>query len=227
MIGKLLFRFARTGLLDAIVRFGFAHASGLLPVRRICQTREVIAFRHPRPAWPRHVLFVPKVPIPSLQAIRSDQVPLVRRVIRLALHVASRLGYKRAGFVLLVNGGAYQDVGQLHVHLATWPREAQYEYPDPPPPLSVPLLGTDVLTAYRHPRPGRVTHIVMLPPCSASAEASPGFNDAFVDAAIVATQRLVASLNLQPDGYTLIICVPSDPARLRPCFHLVAGARVT
>jgi len=224
VIGKLLFRFARTGLLDAIVRFGFAHASGLLPVRRVCETRQVIAFRHPRPSWPRHILFVPKESIASLQAVRRNQVPLVRQLIQLALNIASRERLDQDGFALLVNGGAYQDVGQLHFHLASRLRESQYACPDPP--LEAPIMETDSLAAYRHPRPQRATHIVMLPAGSASDKAYPGFDDTFVDAAIVVTQRLVARLDLELGGYTLLISAPPGQASWGPCFHLVAGAEL-
>jgi histidine triad (HIT) family protein len=220
-----LFRLARSGLLDAAVRFGFSHTSRLLPVRRVCETKYVIAFHHPRRAWARHILFVPKVPIPSLRTIRPEQVPLVRRVVRLALDVAAREQFDRDGFALLVNGGAYQDIGQLHVHLATWPREAQYNCPDSLDGAL--LLATDVLTAYRHPCPQRSTHIVMLPAGRVSAQPNPDFDDAFIEAAITATQQLVERLELEADGYTLLISAPADQLSLGPHFHLVAGAELT
>jgi hypothetical protein len=165
---------------------------------------------------------VPKEPIASLPAVRPRQVPLVRRLIRLALDVASRERYEQDGFVLLVNGGAYQDVGQLHLHLACWPREAQYECPERP--RASPLVEIGELAAYGHPRPRRSTHIVMLPIGATSATAAPGIGDAFTEAAIVATQRLVQRLNLEAGGYTLMIFGPPNEAQVRPCFHLVAGA---
>jgi histidine triad (HIT) family protein len=224
MIAKLLFRLARTCLVGAAVRFGFAHLSGLLPVRRVCETRRIIAFHHPRPAWKRHVLFVPKEPIPSLRGVRPEQVPLVRRLVELALAVASRERFDRDGFALLANGGAYQDVAQLHFHLASHPREAWYRCPDRP--AGTALLETDALTAHRHPRPRRAVHIVMLPTRAPSAQTDPGFDDAFIDAAILAAQDLVTRLNLEPSGYPLAISAPPGRTTARPCFHLVAGAEL-
>jgi histidine triad (HIT) family protein len=222
VIARLLFRCARSGLLDAAVRFGFAHASGLLPVRRICETRDVIAFRHPRPSWSRHVLFVPKVPIRSLRAARPEQVPIVRRLIQVALDVASQEHYDRDGFTLLVNGGAHQDIGQLHVHLASWPPEAQYDCPSS---LDGPVLfETDTVVAYGHPCPRRATQIVILPVDHGTDRPDSDLDDAFVDATITTTQHLVDRLDLEPGGYTLLISAPRGRARPRPCFHLVAGA---
>ena len=136
MIGKVLFRIARNRLFDAVVRFGFAHLSALLPVRRVVETRDVLAFRHPRPSWPRHILFVPKASIPSLVAVRREQVALVRELFRLALKAASRQRLEVDGFAVLVNGGAYQDVGQLHVHLVSPAPELWYSCPDEAPAMS-------------------------------------------------------------------------------------------
>jgi histidine triad (HIT) family protein len=222
MISKLLFRLARNRLLDAAVRFGFANLSALLPVRRVCETERIIAFHHPRPAWEHHVLFVPKVAIPTLLGVRQEQVPVVRQLIQLALSIASPERLDHGGFALMVNGGAYQDVGQLHFHLASPAREMWCECPDAGP--EDPLLDTDALTAFRHPRPRRTTHVVMLPKRGRpAAQAVGGFDDAFIDAAITATQELVRTLNLLADGYTLLISARPGPSTAGPCFHLVAG----
>src|SRR4051794_25235916 len=112
MLSRLLFRLARHSLLDPVVRFGFAHLSALLPVRRVCETDRIIAFHHPRPSWPYHLLFVPKVGISSLLDIRPEQVPLIGQLIELAVATASQARVEAVGFALMVNGGAYQDVGQ-------------------------------------------------------------------------------------------------------------------
>jgi histidine triad (HIT) family protein len=225
MVSKLLFRLARHRLLDPAVRFGFAHLSALLPVRRVCETGRIIAFHHPRPAWEQHILFVPKVAVPTLPDVRPGQVPLVRRLIQLALRIASRERFDRDGFALMVNGGAYQDVGQLHFHLASPARELWYECPDAAPEEA--LLDTEALTAFPHPRPRRTTHVVMLPKGGrAAARAVGGFDHAFIDAAITATQGLVGTLDLLAGGYTLLISARPGPSPAGPCFHLVAGSEL-
>jgi hypothetical protein len=94
MISQVLFRLARNRLLDAVVRFGFAHLSGLLPVDRVVETPRVIGFRHPRPSWPQHVLFVPKARIPSLVAAGREHVAVVRELFGLAWW---RVGMRRRG----------------------------------------------------------------------------------------------------------------------------------
>ena len=125
----------------------------------------------------------------------------------------------------MVNGGGYQDVGQLHFHLASPSREMWYECSDAAPEDA--LLDTEALIAFHHPRPRRTTHVVMLPKRSCSAtQAVGGFDDAFIDAAITATQCLVSTLNLPAIGYTLLINAHPGPAPAGPCFHLVAGGEL-
>jgi len=43
-----------------------------LPVHRLRETRTLIAFYHPRPSNPVHILLVPKKALPSLAALTPD-----------------------------------------------------------------------------------------------------------------------------------------------------------
>jgi len=222
MIARVLFRLARSDLFSVVVRFGFAHLSALLPVRRVGETEQVVAFHHPRPSWQPHILFVPKVGIASLLDVRLEQVPLVRGLIQFALETAARERFGADGFALLVNGGAYQDVGQLHFHLAGRSPEIWYECPSDP--SGDVLLATEILTAFQHPHPRRGIHVVPRPRSEpAAAPAARGFDAAFVEAAIVATQTLARRLKLSAEGYTLIANVrPGQPGEPL-CFNLVSG----
>jgi histidine triad (HIT) family protein len=217
MLSQLLFRLARCRQVDRVVRFGFAHLSALLPVRRVCETDYVIAFHHPRPSWEHHILFVPKVPIPSLVEIRAEQVGVVRELVTLALGVAAREPFasaaNRSGYALLANGGAYQDVGQLHFHLVSPAGESMYTCPE-----SVPtdlLLKTDVLTAFHHPQPRRETHIVLVPRLDVG--------DDGIEAVLAAMPTLVGALHLAGGGYTLVIAAPPGQASSSLRIHLVSG----
>src|SRR5215217_6175534 len=151
MLSGLMFRLARRSLLAPVVRFGFTHLSGLLPVRRVYETEQIIAFHHPSPSWPFHVLFVPKVGIASFLDIRPEHVPLVEDLIQLAMATASQSGVDAGSFALMVNGGAYQDVGQLHFHLVGPPRHIEYGCPEEP--VLDRVIERDSLIAFHHPRP--------------------------------------------------------------------------
>jgi histidine triad (HIT) family protein len=223
MLSGLMFRLARRSVLDPVVRFGFAHLSGLLPVRRVSETEQIIAFHHPRPSWPFHVLFVPKVGIASLLALRPEHVPLVGHLIELAVATASQSGVEAGSFALMVNGGAYQDVGQLHFHLVGPPRHLGYGCPEDA--AAALLIESERLVAFHHPRPQRATHIVLRSKgCGPLLASDQGLDPAFIDAVITVAQDLVRTLRLEVDGYTLLTTVQPRRPGQSTCFHLVSGS---
>lgn len=114
---RVLFALARGRAAGAGVRWGFAHISGRLPVSRVYESKAVVAFHHPRPSYAVHVLIVPKRGITGVRAIGVGDGPLLVEVVAAARAVARRLDLERHGYRLVVNGGAYQDVCQLHFHL--------------------------------------------------------------------------------------------------------------
>jgi histidine triad (HIT) family protein len=113
----MLFALARGRAVGVVVRWGFAHMSGCLPVSRLYESDSVVAFYHPRPAYAVHVLIVPKRGIAGLGAVGAKDQPLLGEVVAAAQRVVRMLGLEEQGYRLVVNGGAYQDVGQLHFHL--------------------------------------------------------------------------------------------------------------
>jgi histidine triad (HIT) family protein len=92
-----------------------------LPGVRLAETYTVVALRHPRPDYRTHILIVPKRPIPSLLDLRPDDARLLSDMIAIAQQLVHELGME-AGYRLIINGSAYQDVGQLHVHLVAGAR---------------------------------------------------------------------------------------------------------
>lgn len=105
---------ARRPIFARLIGWTFAHASFLLPVRRLAETPTLVAFRHPRPAYPVHILIVPKKAIPSLAHLTPADGPLLADVLITARELAP-------GCRLVANAGAYQSFPQLHFHLI--PRE--------------------------------------------------------------------------------------------------------
>ena len=119
---RALFWLSRTRPMGLVVRLAFARLWWLLPVRRVAQTAGVLAFEHPAPSWQPHILLVPKRAIPSLMKAHTTDAQLVGEIVRLGMGLALRrkLAERETdpGFALMVNGGTYQDVPQLHFHLA-------------------------------------------------------------------------------------------------------------
>ena len=118
-LARLFFHAARTRLMGGVVGWGFAHAAALLPVHRLYETDAVVAFAHPRPAYPLHILIVPKRSVRSLMALSDAEAPLLQEVVAAAQQLVVQLGLERRGYRLIVNGGRFQDVPQLHFHLVS------------------------------------------------------------------------------------------------------------
>ena len=91
--------------------------SWIVPVDRLEETELVVAFYPPRPSYPVHVLIVPKRAVRSLTALSPTDMPAVTDAIRVAGRLVQRLGLEQQGYRFLINGGAYQDVQQMHFHL--------------------------------------------------------------------------------------------------------------
>ena len=213
MISRWLFLLSRKPLVHVLVRWGFGHLSAFLPVHRIATTARVIAFYHPRPAWSPHILLVPKCGIPSFVALRPKDTEIVVEVIRLATEIVATYAPATAPAVLLVNGGAYQDVGQLHFHL-TWGMDWS-SYICPGEITGDPIFQTEAVSVYQHPQPLRAIHVV-LQPRTESGDLS---------ALIVAAQQVVDVLNLLPEGFSVVLSYSrTGTANTWDCFHLVSGA---
>ena len=89
--------------------------SFLLPVDRLLETDTLLAFYHPRPSYPVHVLLIPKSPFASLLDVPADD-PFPAELFQAVQTLVPRLGL-RQGYRLIANGGDNQDVPHLHFHL--------------------------------------------------------------------------------------------------------------
>jgi histidine triad (HIT) family protein len=90
-----------------------------IPADIVLETDELIAFRDIAPQAPVHVLFVPKVDIPTLDDLDAAKAGVVGKLVLAASEYARREGLARDGYRLVLNcndhGG--QTVFQLHLHL--------------------------------------------------------------------------------------------------------------
>jgi histidine triad (HIT) family protein len=93
--------------------------SFVLPLDRLYESQGWIAFRHPHPGYPFHVLLVPKQAIRSLTDLSDDDAPLLTELVEVVKIVISQYGLENEGYRLIANGGQLQDIPQLHFHLVS------------------------------------------------------------------------------------------------------------
>jgi len=110
-------RLARTTPGRLLVRLLFDKMTFAMPVQRLRETPNLMAFKHPQPAYAFHVVLVPKKAVASLMELdASDPVFLVDLYQTVQSLVKE---FRLSDFRLIVNGGKYQDFPQLHFHLVS------------------------------------------------------------------------------------------------------------
>lgn len=122
-----LFWLARTPAAGFFMGWFFAHMSFLLPADRLRETASLVAFPHPRPAYPVHILIIPKRSIPNLMAWQTADSDFLRDLIPTVQSLVAELNLEAAGYRLIANGGSYQDIPQLHFHLVSGPEETKFK----------------------------------------------------------------------------------------------------
>ena len=118
MFKRFFFFFARSPIIGALTGRIFAHCSFLLPLRRLYESERVLAFEHPWPSYPVHILLVPKKAISGIGDIQASDAGLLLEILQAGHTLARQVNPDtETGYQLVLNAGAYQDVAQLHVHL--------------------------------------------------------------------------------------------------------------
>ncbi|MBI4632071.1 MAG: HIT domain-containing protein, partial [Chloroflexi bacterium] len=98
-----------------LIGWVFAHASFILPLKRIYDSKTLVAFHHPQPNYATHIILIPKKAIRGIHAItRADGDTLIE-IVQTANQIARELNLSH--YKLIVNAGAYQEVMQMHFHL--------------------------------------------------------------------------------------------------------------
>jgi len=95
----------------------FAHMSFAIPVKRLRETETLLAFHHPKPTHPFHVLLVPKRAVVSLKDLDPTDTAFLTDLYSTVQSLVEE--FHLSAYRLIVNGGEYQDFPQLHFHLIT------------------------------------------------------------------------------------------------------------
>ena len=88
-----------------------------IPVKRLRETETLMAFHHPKPAYPFHVLLVPKKAVASLKDFDPIDTTFLADLYSTVQNIVNE--FQLPAYRLIVNGGEYQDFPQLHFHLVS------------------------------------------------------------------------------------------------------------
>jgi len=231
MIKNFLVKIARNPLSSFFTGNIFQYFSFLLPVKKLYEDKSIVVFYHPLPCWQFHCLVVPKKKIPSFQELDLSTVTgcnLVKHIFHSLQRIASEKDLH--DYKIIVNGGSYQDVPQLHFHLGSGDssnKELRYKWQEPDKNHQRNQYQSAIL--YPCPYPQREVHYIIT-----TIEDAPFFPqidltnqgniDSLIDILILA-QRTISSDGLH--AYSLITEVAIDSPDPKLCFHLVSGRRIS
>lgn len=89
--------------------------SGRTPVQVVAETQRVLAFHHTRPAYPVHIVVIPKLYIDSLLLLDDDS--LLAELFAVIRHTAAQVVAEHSAARVVSNLGDYQDSAHLHWHV--------------------------------------------------------------------------------------------------------------
>ena len=98
-----------------LISWIFAYMSSVIPVKRLRETDTLLAFYHPKLAYPFHVLLMPKKQIESLEKLGPKDAAFLTDLYSVVQSLVDE--FKLPAYRLIVNGGEYQDFPHLHFHL--------------------------------------------------------------------------------------------------------------
>ncbi len=92
--------------------------NGELPSDKVFENERIIAIKDIYPAAPVHLLIITKKPIPDLQSVSKEDLPLIAEMVEVAQQLAKEFGVAE-GYRLITNNGkeAGQQIFHLHFHL--------------------------------------------------------------------------------------------------------------
>jgi len=93
--------------------------SFVIAAKRLRETPSLLAFHHPRPAYPVHILILPKKSLRGLQELSASDADFLTDLFRTVQTLVEELYLETPGYRLIVNGGKYQDFPFLHFHLVS------------------------------------------------------------------------------------------------------------
>ena len=110
------FRLLRRTFFYRIFIWMLNHVPFAIPIKHLRETGSLLAFFHPRPDYPFHVILLPKKTIRSF----SDLDPADPFLADLITAVQGLVAENHlTAYRLIVNGGEYQEFPHLHFHLTS------------------------------------------------------------------------------------------------------------
>ena len=116
-INRFLYSIAKTRTGGILLHWIIAHFSFAIPGGKLIETDSLLAFHHPSPGYPLHILIVPKAKFRSLNDLPSKDQVFESGMYLAVNELVQKFNLEVYGYRLIANGGSAQEVDHLHFHL--------------------------------------------------------------------------------------------------------------
>lgn len=114
---RAIYKIAKTSIGGIFLGWIFAYFTFVIPGERLAETETLLAFHHPSPSFPLHILIVPRERYKSLMDLPTSEAGLFADLLSMVKELIQRFDLVSGGYHLVVNGGKAQEVEHLHFHL--------------------------------------------------------------------------------------------------------------
>lgn len=116
-MNRFLYTLAKTWIGGMLLHWIIAFFSFAIPGEKLIETDSVLAFHHPSPSYPLHILIVPKARLRSITDLPSPDQVFESDLFKAVNELVHRFDLHKYGYRLITNGGSAQEVDHLHFHL--------------------------------------------------------------------------------------------------------------
>ncbi|MCI8654626.1 MAG: histidine triad nucleotide-binding protein [Clostridia bacterium] len=92
---------------------------GEIPVNKVYEDDEILAFYDINPATPIHILVIPKKHIDCVAHMKKEDEQLIGKIYGVINKIAEEKGFIEKGFRVIVNSGADSGQEVMHLHFHT------------------------------------------------------------------------------------------------------------
>ena len=226
MLKRVLFKIAKGSFMGKIVGNAFRYCSPVIPVKKVYNSKEIIAFCHPQPSYKNHIIISPKRAVKNLQQMELDIFSKYFVMIwEAAKDICMMHPEYNDSFVIVANGGKRQEVQQVHFHMFT-NHEIVNEYSAQEQAESVFYSDRDICVL-EHPNPNWEVHFVIKPVSSSQMAGSEEYKYTYFRSVLHSIDLLNVEFNIVQRGYSLVYQYNKEKSDKEcPIFHIVSGKKI-
>jgi histidine triad (HIT) family protein len=116
-IQKLLIKAIKVPVFHRLISRNLLRGLQILRLTPLCESTSWLAYCHPSPSYPVHIVIVPKKPWKDWLDLETNNPEVMKEFVTLTQAMIRDFELTPAGYRLIMNGGVNQTFPHLHFHL--------------------------------------------------------------------------------------------------------------